>query len=114
MKPFKMSQRFERLNTGIAARRERASRALADYTSAPFALHAGDQASASVVSVGSLEILISYELPVAYRHGDIAVAVELGEYSKTTDRSIREFTPNYGRYVSEGEFRERLRTLLLA
>jgi hypothetical protein len=72
-------------------------------------------ASASVVILGEVladvRALVSYSTVVAFRTPSKCVALPLGKYSRTTDRSVREFCAGvqvvtYGEDAFVGELRD--------
>lgn len=82
----------QRPSTGRDAVRRRAESALSFCPARIEAVAKTDQASASIASVAGIEVLISYNTPVAYRYPDgSAVATPRNYYSRTTDKSVDAF-----------------------
>lgn len=105
------------LSTTTAARRERAARALAfaNVSAEEIEIEETNQASASVATVrgSGVRVLVSYETAVAYQSGaGRFVATPHGQFSRTTDKSVRNFAPAAVERVEVGEFRDRLRRAL--
>ena len=103
-----------RLSTATSARKDRIRRALGDVL--PLGkiptidqVEETDQASASVARVQSVRVLVSYETAVAFedRHG-ITWATLHGQFSRTTDKSVRAFAGASCERVELVEFQARL------
>ena len=82
------------------------------HVSAPHKVIRCKRASDTVVLLGSgCRILVSYNTPVAIRYADgTSTATPHGQYSRTTDRAVRDFSPNPIR-VSVSEFAALLKAL---
>ncbi len=108
-----------RLSTTTSARKDRIRRALGDVL--PLGkippieqVDETDQASASVARIQGVRVLVSYETVVAFEGlQGITWATPYGQFSRTTDRSVRAFAGSSCERVDLDEFRARLAENLL-
>jgi hypothetical protein len=103
-----------RLSTTTLARKDRIRRALGDVL--PLGkippidqVEETDQASASVARIQGVRVLVSYTTAVAFesRQG-ITWATPYGQFSRTTDKSVRAFAGSSCERVELAEFHARL------
>lgn len=106
------SQVGAKLLTGEGSRRFRIESALRGIMrqNLAFSVESTGQNSSSVAHFpkSDLEILVSYETAVAFRDGGRTLCTPQGEFSKTTDRAIRNFAPGVRVRLSVSEFNSAL------
>ena len=101
-----------RLATGKDSRRSRIQTALRGIMrqGVAFSIEPTGQNSSSIAHFpkSDLEILVSYETAVAFRDGGRTFCTPAGEFSRTTDKAIRNFAPGDCVRLSVSEFNSAL------
>jgi len=106
---FTHSAQMEKLATGRQARMERVSRALSFCRGTFLDITATKQSSATVAHCAAVNVLISYQVAVAYRLPDGSfVQTPRNQYSRTTDRSVEDFVRGQAVTLEVDAFREAL------
>jgi len=110
---FSSSSRFSKIATGRDARLDRVRAAIpfAD----PDAIKPGSNASSTVATYGTkAEVLVSYREPVAFRNliTNESYSTPRNYFSRTTDRSIADYTRGAPIIVEPAELQHKLRLLL--
>ena len=113
MKTYSHSSKMgAKLLTGEASRRFRIENALRGIMrqSVAFSVESTGQNSSSIAHFpkSDLEILVSYETAVAFRDGGRTFCTPQGEFSRPTDKAIRNFSPGDCVRLSVSEFNSAL------